>query len=391
MSASVESPVRARRVLLYLALGVLVLLHPLTAIHIIGIFVLLDVWGQRLGVALRRVGVRASLTLVGASMFIFQWIFLRVRVATPGEVPREVMQWRIDGIGATSPSVWMKSMELALWLVAAAFLVGWGRRTAATRTLRIAALVALGLAALSPAFNLVVAGIQFDRLARVAVWFAVVIAAIDLPAAWAARDRRALAAAAVCVAAAIGGHAVVRAATTPETDRGVLEWVVRRVEVKMGIDDGPKSEIVPDRPRPGDPSLDPVLAQHFRDVCAWARAETPKDALFAVPPEDWGAFRAYAARGVVVTRKEGGFALSFLGGRGNAWLAEYREAVAVYADRNPERWADWSGPRWFEYAVLDDVLPADAAPDAPPETPLPPGWQELRRFGPFRVVRTDIR
>ena len=94
---------------------------------------------------------------------------------------------------------------------------------------------------------------------------------------------------------------------------------------------------------------------------------------------------------MVVTRKEGGFALSFLGGRGNAWLAEYREAVAVYADRNPERWADWSGPRWFEYAVLDDVLPADAAPDAPPETPLPPGWQELRRFGPFRVVRTDIR
>lgn len=379
-----------RRALLFVAVGASSVVHPLTAVHLVAWLVVAD-FALAPGVAAVRRAIRDGVCAgLGLAPYVIQWLaFPR----TPGQAPREAVLWRVGGIGADSASLWTGRMETALWLCAAAWVLVVGatsgvrvdtQRTdtertdtdrAARRPLVVAMLVAVALAALSPAFGAVVAGIQFDRLARVAVWAAVLVGAVAL----AGRPAPMRVAWAACLAAAaIGGPVAVR--STTGADRGPLEWVARRVEVRLGMTEAQTAEVVPSRPRVGDPSRSRAVADHFRALCEWVRMETPVGARFAVPPEDWSAFRAYADRGVVVTRKEGGFALSFLGGRGADWLREYREAVGVYAARDPARWAAWAADARFTYAVLDDAA-----------TPLPSGWVEARAFGPFRVVRAALK
>jgi hypothetical protein len=363
---------RVRRMLLLAGVGALSIVHPLTAVHFVALLVVAGFLRAPSRTSLRESALDALAGVLGLTPYLVQWMaFPR----TEGAAPREALLARIGGIGALTPSVWMQQMETALWLGAAALVLGRGRADAAKRPLRVALLASLVLAALAPAFNAVVAGIQFDRLARVAVWLALVLAVVEVPAAARARDVRAIVVGILGLAAALLGPLLVVVAT--RSPRGPLEWVVRRAEVRLGIGSERPPQLAAERtPRAGDPARDPALADAFRALCAWARTETPAGALFAVPPEDWGAFRAYAARGAVVTAKEGGFALSFLGGRGGEWLAEYRDAVDVYASRDPARWEAWRRARGFGWAVLDDA-----------ETPVPPGWDEVRAFGPWRVLR----
>jgi hypothetical protein len=148
------------------------------------------------------------------------------------------------------------------------------------------------------------------------------------------------------------------------------------------------------RARPGDPAvespLDPVIypgrAAAFLDVCAWFRKVTElagsspdrPHPLVAVPPEDWGAFRAYSGCGAVVTRKEGGFALSFLGGRGNDWFQEYREAVQAWGADDPAARFEWARSRGVGWAVLDAGQEAPSA------------WMEVHSAGPYRVFRAPV-
>jgi hypothetical protein len=120
----------------------------------------------------------------------------------------------------------------------------------------------------------------------------------------------------------------------------------------------------------------PATRDAFLATCRFAREQTAADALFVVPPEHWGPFRAYALRGVAVTRKEGGAALSFLGGAGMKWYRDYAETVRVYAVGAP---GDWNAlvQRWGAAYVVVDA-----------STPSPPNWPTAFESGPFRVLST---
>ncbi|MCE9634696.1 MAG: hypothetical protein K8T90_03235 [Planctomycetes bacterium] len=373
----------ARRAALFFALGLLANLHPLTAIHVAALFVLLDVMRPHPG-GLRAVGVAVAVAgaafAVGALPFVAQWL---AYPRTPGVVPRELVLWRVGGIGADTPSIWMARIELQLFVVASACVLGRGRPDPARRALRTAALVALVLAALGPVFNMVVAGIQFDRLTRVALWIAALLWAAELPGALRARDRVALALAIALVLTGVHGRTLMR--TVAAANRGSIEWVARRIELRVGIAEPVKPDLLPDRPRPGEPSIDAARAAAFLDVCAWFRRLTGPvvppawwmPPLVAVPPEDFGAFRAYSGCGAVVTKKEGGFALSFLGGRGNDWFAEYGAAVGAWSATNPIARDVLGKSRGVRWAVLDADQEAPAS------------WTEVHRAPPYRVFRTS--
>jgi hypothetical protein len=58
----------------------------------------------------------------------------------------------------------------------------------------------------------------------------------------------------------------------------------------------------------------------------------------------------YARRSVVVTRKEGGAALSFLGGAGMRWYRDYEEAATAFARQDA---AGLAARRRADYVVLD--------------------------------------
>ena len=124
--------------------------------------------------------------------------------------------------------------------------------------------------------------------------------------------------------------------TTPQ--RGPLATVARSVERRLGADRPfPKAPAGLERRTAGDPAFDRTDGARagFLDVCRFAREQSQPGDVFVVPPEDWGAFRSYARRPTAVLRKDGGFSVTFLGGRGIAWLDEYRETIAAYAGRGP--------------------------------------------------------
>ncbi|MCU0728359.1 MAG: hypothetical protein MUE73_21665, partial [Planctomycetes bacterium] len=114
----------------------------------------------------------------------------------------------------------------------------------------------------------------------------------------------------------------------------------------------------PSRPRGGElrgrPEEDRAAYLRFTGRC---RRETSVDALFLVPPEDLSHFRLYARRSIVVDRKAGGFAVTLLGRKGLDWLARYREAVALYAERDTSRLLTWCRARGVDYVVAE--LPHD--------------------------------
>jgi hypothetical protein len=362
-----------RRCVVGFVLGLLANVHPLTAVHAMVVFGVLDLTLTPRPRAIRDAVIVGIVSIHGAVPYLIQWgSFPRL----PGAASREVLLWRVEGIGAWTPTLWAERIEIALWCVAAAAVLGRGRPDPARRPLRVAALAALLLCILAPVLGALVSGIQFDRMNRIAVWAAALLVACELPSALRARDVAALALAAGALATGIAGRLAVRSAL--EADRGPLEWAVRRLEVRLGIEGPHRPTLVPDRPRPADPSLDPVRAAAFLDVCAWVRANTPPGSTVLVPPEEFGAFRAYAVRPVPVTRKEGGFALSFLGGRGAAWFEQYRNAVVAYAGGGIAV-ADLAALRRARWAVLDTRI-------SPPQ-----GWTEAHAAGPYRVFRTDVQ
>lgn len=363
------------RLLLFLGLGLLANVHPLTAVHVAGLLAI-DLVLRAPGVS-SVVDAAAGLaaTVVGALPFVVQYARYP---RTPGTVPREVLLWRVEGIGADTVTSWVARLELPLWLLFAWLAVTRGRRAGAAGPLARLAAVALALAAAGPAADALVPGFQADRLARVAVWALVALLVLGVRDALRARDAVGLGAASALAAIGVAGPAIVEAVRGVR--RGPLEHLARAVEVRVSAapSDGAVPALLPRRRQPGDPSRDEALGAAFVEICRAARAGSGPGARFLVPPEDFGAFRAYAGRGVVVTRKEGGFALSFLGGLGADWFDEYARAVAAYADRDPAARRALADSAAATFAILDtDVL-------------APVGWREIRREGPYRLFRTHV-
>jgi hypothetical protein len=163
-------------------------------------------------------------------------------------------------------------------------------------------------------------------------------------------------------------------------DRGPFATLVRSL-VRAPESPNSSKEMPPElvvRSTPGDPSAPrtPSATSDFLDLCRFVRTGTAEGALFLVPPEEFGAFRVYARRGIVVSRKEGGFALSFLGGRGTAWFEQYARVVRTYAGGTEDDWQALVAETGAGYAVLD---PGASAPAA---------WAEAYRNQTYRVVST---
>jgi hypothetical protein len=370
---------RFARCAVYGALGLLVNLHPLTAIHVIGAFAVTDLIVARTWRAVADLALCGVAAAVFATPYFIQYAHFP---RTPGSAPLEIVRWRVEAVGAETASGWMHRLEPGLWTLAAVVLLRRASRGSRAdgapdvlAPLVRLTWVAVGLAALSPLAQNVVPGLQFGRLVRVAVWSGALVVAGTLPAAFAASRARA-AAALLCAAVAVAGPVTMRAATNAL--RGPVEYVVRRIEVRVVGAESETTSPVPRRASSGDPSLDASRGASFLAVCEFARTHTAPGDRFLVPPEDFGAFRAYALRGVVATRKEGSTMLSFLGGQGALWFDDYVAILTTYREGGPEEWGALArrfGTRW---AVLDAAAPA------------PPAWREAFTHGPYRVLRTSI-
>lgn len=374
-----------------LLLGLLANVHPLTAVHAFGAFVLLDAWdaiaarGAVRGATGAPTGVRAVAASAAASVVAGVVAFTIGAVpylvqyaqfpATPGAAAPEVLAWRVAGIGVDTLAGWTRRMEPALWCLAADALLHAGRDDAAVRPLRRLAWIAAVLAAFGPVAQMVIPGIQTARLVRVAEWAVVLTAAARLTGPVPpVRGAASL----VCLAFAAASPALARPVTG--APRGGLEWVARRVEVRTGLaSPAPAGSPAPERDRPEEPSTDPRLAAAFRAVCAdAARLSAPGD-RFLVPPETFGSFRVYAGRPVSVTLKEGGAMLSFLGGKGALWFEDYCGEVRVRAQGEPADWAALAGRKGARWAVLDG------------SARLPEDWKAAAAQGPYRIFRTSVR
>lgn len=363
-----------RRAALFAVVGLLANVHPLTAIHVAGLLAA-DLVVRRPSVAsLASAAAGLGVAAAGASPYVVQYAG---RPLTPGDVPQELLLWRVEGIGADTLTFWAERTEAPLWLALAWGALRGADPSASSRPLGRLLLVALGLAMASPLADAVVPGFQLGRLGRVTVWAAaVLLATAAAGGAFRRAPARAAVAAAVVAVCVLGPLAV---AALRGYRRGPLESLARAIEVRVA--DGPTSLPdlgLPDRDRPSDPARPGGDADAFRDVCRAAREASGDGDLFLVPPEDFGAFRAYAGRGAWVTRKEGGFALSFLGGRGRDWFERYAATAHAYADPDPGALGRLAAAAGASFAILD--TPRDA----------PDGWAEVHRAGPYRLFRTRL-
>ncbi|MHC4861324.1 MAG: DUF6798 domain-containing protein, partial [Planctomycetota bacterium] len=137
----------------------------------------------------------------------------------------------------------------------------------------------------------------------------------------------------------------------------------------------PRQRVAPKRPRGTNlAARSPDARRSFLEVGRWCRAETPRDAVFLVPPEEFAPFRLYARRSVVVTRKEGGFAVTFLGEEGGRWADLYRRVSAAYARSDTAEILALARERHADYVLAE--LPWNALD-------LPVAF----RSGPFVVHR----
>lgn len=366
-----------------LVAGLLANVHPLTALHTAGLLLLTGLWERHDAGGFARFGAAVLGFLLGAAPFLAQYLSYP---SLPGSPAPELLRWRIDGIGGESLQHWADRVEPLIWLWLGMLVLlraaGTERTQGETRLLR-GAVVATVVAAAGPLVtNSVPAlqGLQPDRFGRFAAVLMVVLGARLALLAWRGQAGRLVATGAVALlCVAFVGPAAVRV-VRGGGDRGPFGTVVRKLVRDTGAA-AARPSLPPGlvaRTTPGDPSSprDPAATADFLDVCRFARTDAPDDALFLVPPEEFGAFRVYARRGVVVTRKEGGFALSFLGGRGTEWFEQYARVVRTYAGGTDDDWASLAGDSGAGFAVLD--------PTASP----PPGWVEVHRNGTYRVVRT---
>jgi hypothetical protein len=358
---------------LFLLLGAVANLHPLTALHAavwLGAICLLRDPSAR---GLLATGVRALGFAAGAAPYVLQYLS---RPAAPGAVDETVYAWRLLSMGGESFGEWTLRMESLLWIAAAAAVAVLAARregTGASRWFVAGGAAALVLAALGPTIGRFVPalrGVQIARFERIAAWCAFVAAAAGGAALWRARRFVAVAAAAALVAVSVAGPRVLGGVPR----RGPVARVGRFIDRRAGVPFEPPAPAgLAERKDASDPSA-PEVRGAFLAVCRAAREATPEDALFLVPPEGWGAFRLYARRGVAVTRKEGGAALSFLGASGMAWFRDYAEAVRVYGSGDETAWRGLAQTWGASFAVVDASAHA------------PPGWPVVFEAAPFRVL-----
>ncbi len=363
--------------LAFLALGLVTNVHPITGLHLAGWLLLvgLDAEKSRRGIVHAAAGLGSF--LVGASPYVVQYLS---RPAAPGTVPEEILRWRLEGIISETPAAWATRMEPVLWLGAAALVVVLAsRRTGAVvpRALVAAAVVAVALAAAGPLLGQVadfVRSVQLARFARFASWSLLAVLVVGVVGLVRERAFAAVALAAALAALAPAGPSLVQAAFGGAGARGpishVARWAERGARVPLAPE-GP-AEIV-QRETPGEPSADDGRARSFLAVAEVAREDTPRTALFLVPPEHWGAFRAYARRPIAISRKDGGTTLTFLGAQGMDWFREYAETVRVYAEGTDEDWRRLADAHGASYVVSD--------PSAHP----PADWPVLFASGPYRI------
>jgi uncharacterized protein DUF6798 len=339
---------RAGGTVLWFGLGVVANLHPLTALHAVMWLVAMDLARDASPAALRPLASRCLGFVAGASPYIAQYLS---RPAGAGAADEAVYAWRLGSMAGETWGPWATRMEPLLWLAAAAAVLASAARRDAERVPRwfvAAGAAAFVLAAIGPVAGGVIAVLrpfQFERFERFADLAAIVLVAGGAVAAWRARRHVALVAAAALAALAVAGPGVLG----DDAGRGPVGRLGRAIDRRAGVPAEPP-------PPPGlavRGAPDPTAGRDrgdFLAVCRFAREATPEGALFLVPPENWGPFRVYARRGVVVTRKEGGAVLAFLGGTGIRWFREYAEAAAAYARDDAPGLA---ARRRADYVVLD--------------------------------------
>lgn len=350
----------------YFVLGVLGNVHPLTAVHLAGLLFLVELDGGLEG-SWNRVLAGAAAFLVGVAPYAVQYLDLPRGEAA---APAAILSWRVPGITGDVASVRVGRVEPLLWLGAGVLVLraasALGAGNVRREMLRIAAAAVLLAVALPYLGNWVeaVAPFQFDRLTRFAAVLLAVLAAAGVEGALAEQQPRRLAVGAGLMATVLIGPVAVRAVAGGAGSKGILEAAVRMTELERGA---PVRRPVPtglvERTTPGAPDSGrtPGALDSFREVCAYVRTNTEPGDPVLVPPEEWGAFRVHARRPSSVTRKEGGFALTFLRSVGREWFDEYAAAARTYAGGTDEEWRALAMRYRARYAVSEpgSRLPAE--------------------------------
>lgn len=332
-------------------LGLLVNLHPVSAYHLAQVTAVAHLWSQRLRVrALVQVALGVALFVAGALPYAVAFFSGREGGGSPGEV-RAALDYRFPYLlypiapNALLSVAFHMALPLGAWL-------WWRRRGEPSAILSplsavAGAAVVLGFAGTAAIQAL---GVALDRpyldiqqlrvlrllypilLAGLAVTYARLL---EMPG---ARGR--LAALVLLLLSLVPPSEVIHAVSEPT-----------RARVKHALGWGPP-------PR----GAAAVTSADRRALWAWARAETPPDALFFT--DDWE-FRLQTHRSVTGSFKDGAF--MFLAGSAPMarWYALDREQSACRTVGSPGCWLELARRQGADYAVLDAGLPASAT--APPD------------------------
>ncbi len=360
-SPTCRAPLRAG--LLGLGLGVAANVHPLTGLHYALLAALL-LGGEPGAVPerIRRVASLAVGTALGALPFVLRFL----AYPRSGRPDPAVMELRVPGLVAPSLAAsfetWLPIVALAVVTLAA-----W-RRSPERRRLAVALTVVVAVGVLGERMGSVapqLGQLQLGRFSRVGAFVALVSTAALIDRAWGDRTRAIRALACVLVALALTGSLW----------RPLMHRAARSVLGRTP----PPPGLAPSRARAGDltgRSVDERRA--YVALTRWCREHLPVGARVIVPPEDYSHFRTMARRSVTACRKDGGFAVTFLGERGGEWLDEYRMAVDVYRDSEPGAFEAWAHRDSATHVLIDD-----------PGTALP--FVVAARFGRFSLYELPAR
>ncbi len=321
-----SEPARRPRVMLAigLVLGVATNIHPLNGVHIgllLGLLALCppDDVGQRL----RRAASLTTGFLVGAAPFVLRYM----QYPRSGRPDAAVMDLRVPGMNLPPLAASVEAWAPALGIGIVALLL-W-RSTDGRRRLGIALVVCGFVGVVGERVGMVfpsLSQLQLGRFVRMSWLIGLVAMAGAVEVAVVSRRARHVVAVAMLVAVSLS--AVV---WTP--------WLRRGARALLGRAP-PPAALSPDRPRSGELTGRSAADRlDYLALCRWTRDELPSDARVIVPPEDYSHFRLYARRSIVVSRKDGGFAATFLGARGTEWLREYRAVVSLYKTADTEGFA----------------------------------------------------
>jgi len=297
-------------------LGLLGNIHPLSAGHLY----LLAATGIAVRGAPGRLRGVAGLSLgFGAGMlpYLTQWL-MRADVSA---LPMEILRFRAAPQTFPPLAAVLEGLLVTYVLVTVLAGAGWWcarRRGDGERAALMAwlGLSALAWAAIGPPVAYVVPRLFAVHLLRMSGYvflFALVLTGFVLRELLVAPGRGRTVAASVLAAALFltaGGGRVGE----------VREWLtgerLRARAAVLGADVLPKTYGMPDKPA-------------FLELAAWARTQTPPDALFLGPPDAFPSFRVYARRALFVTFKDGAVTV-FSGRLARSWYDRFRAAVELY-------------------------------------------------------------